>query len=191
MQRYASRVGADFRVMTRFPDQARFGPPCWGSVRIIKDFAVQSRWDQLLLLDLDVLVTPHCEDLFALASDRIAVVPDMGIPHVDPPFRDWCRRYYHEEPAAGNYFNAGMLVIPRAAALRLLNCLHAPYPNDVLPDNHYLNLKLVKREPIQWLPVRYNWLAPQVVKDPLEFGMIHFVGGTKALLPDLAMRLEQ
>jgi len=189
MRSYARKVGADLLVLEEFPTRSQYGEaPHWIILEAIKHFALQDDYDHALMLDLDVVILPHCPDIFELAGDSIGVVPDMGIPDVDQPFRDWCQEWFDELPLDGSYFNAGMIVISRAAAKRLLSVLTSPYPDVVLPDNHYLNLKLPKRESITWLPHEFNWLAPQHA-DLTRHNIIHFVGSSKDMLPEFTATL--
>lgn len=195
MRRYAEKVGADFVEHTQFPGCPAFGAaPTWLSILTIKAFAVQEVYDQLLLVDADMLILPRCRDLFEMAGDRIGVVQDMGIPRITECFRRWCREFFGESPTEGRYFNGGLLVIPRAAALRLLSVLTGPYPDGPLKDQHYLNLKLSKREPLAWLPPEVNWLTihdtPDRIDTALTMEAVHFVGGTKDLIPEVVGKLE-
>ncbi|HET6425599.1 MAG TPA: hypothetical protein VFG20_18055 [Planctomycetaceae bacterium] len=190
MRQYAERVGAELCIEEEFPSWFQYGAmPHWIMVDSIKRFAAQDRYETGLFLDLDQLVTPSCPDVFNLIGDGAGVVADMGIPQVDGPFEDWCQEWFGELPQRGAYFNAGLLVISRNAARRLLSVLTAPYPDGYLPDNHYLNLKLTKREPVTWLPLEFNWLAPQYA-DPEKHHIIHFVGGMKSMLPEFTARLK-
>jgi lipopolysaccharide biosynthesis glycosyltransferase len=190
MRRYAEKVGADFVEHRDFPGRPAFGSAAhWFSIQAIKAFAVQEVYEQLLLVDADVLILPRCRDLFEIAPDRIGVVQDMGVPMVAEGFRRWCREHYDELPVEGKYFNAGLLVIPRAAALRLLSHLTGPYPEGTFRDQNYLNLKLSKRELLAWLPQEFNWLAPQFKEASLKQQMVHFVGEWKKLLPWYSERL--
>lgn len=196
MRRYAEKIDADFVEHTAFPGRGPFGSAAtWFSLRAIKAFAVQDVYDQLLLVDTDVLILPGCRDLFAAAGDRIGVVQDMGIPMITECYRRWCREFFGESPTEGKYFNAGLIVVPRAAALRLLSHMNGPYPDGPLKDQHYLNLKVPKREPLSWLPPELNWLpirdTPDRVETALEMEVVHFVGGTKRWIPEVIRRLEE
>jgi hypothetical protein len=190
MRKYASRIGADFRALTQLNDAQHNCRPWWARLRIIKDFAIQEVWDALMLVDLDLLILPNCEDIFDLVDQDIGVVQDLGTPRADVPYLHWCRHYFEEDAAADRYFNAGMLVIRRAAARRLANVLHGPYPDELFRDNHYLNLKLVKREKLTWLPLEYNWSAPQHRCDLDNLRIIHFVGNTKVLIDESIQRIQ-
>jgi lipopolysaccharide biosynthesis glycosyltransferase len=184
MRDYAQRVNADFLEFRNFPQRSQFGSWLgWFKVEAIRHFAEQSYYDQLLLLDADVLVLPHCRDVFELLDGQIAVVADMAMPTVDERFRGWCDRHFGESPAGGSYFNTGVMLVPHDAALRVLEHLDGPYPDESFYDQDFLNLRIPQHEKLHWLPKQFNWLAPQFKEASLKQQIIHFAGDWKKLLP--------
>lgn len=189
MRRYAERVGADFIEYKTFHNAGDYPPPAsWFHVEAIRIFAAQDFYENLLLLDADQLVMPSCPSLFEGLDGSMRVVRDMGQPEVGPRFIDWCLKHFGEQPQPGAYFNAGMLVIPLAVARALQPHLAGPYPqSDHMhwDDQEFLNLKVTPNVPLEWLPVEFNWLAPQFEGASLQQHIVHFVGEYKELLPSL------
>lgn len=191
MRRYANAVGADFKEFRCFPNQAEFGSSAsWFHLEAIRYLAGQSRYDWMLLLDADALVLPSCPDVFALAEGNVAVVQDMGIPWIDKSFQDWCADHYGSRPALGKYFNAGVLVVPRDAAIRISTEFRGPFVDEWPHDQHYLNWLLPERVSLTWLPVAFNWMAPQHRDDSWKQHIIHFSGVHKDLIPEYARAIE-
>ncbi len=190
MQAYAKRCGADFIQHQEFPRHNLYPPGAsWFHVDAIRDFAEQDHYTTLLLLDADQLVMPSCPDLFAMTGDRIRAVVDMGIPD-GGDFTDWCGQVLKEEVVVGPYFNAGMLVVPLAAARRIAAHLSGPYSQHALKEQHFLNQRVRQHETIDWLPNEFNWLAPQFQDASLKQHIVHFVGQHKGLLDEIVPMLE-
>ena len=195
MQAYATRCGADFVEHRKFPQSHQYPPGAsWFHADAIREFANQDRYTKLLLLDADQLVMPTCPDLFAMTGNRIRAVVDMGMPEGDN-LAVWCDRILHETAVVGPYFNAGMLLVPLAAARRIAPCLSGPYPQDVTQqffnnEQHFLNQRVRQREVIDWLPNDFNWLAPQFQDAAFQKQIIHFVGPHKGLLDGFLHVLE-
>ncbi|MEO8498689.1 MAG: hypothetical protein ABI614_26810, partial [Planctomycetota bacterium] len=117
MRRYAERVGADFTEFKAFHNAGEYPPPAsWFHIEAVRIFAAQDYYENLLLLDADQLVMPSCPNLFEGMNGSMRVVADMGHPEVGPQFINWCQTHLGEQPQPGNYFNAGMFVIPLAVA---------------------------------------------------------------------------
>lgn len=53
---------------------------------IIKTFAAQDYYRQMLLIDADMLVAPGCPDLFDICRDKWGVATDLGMPEMDDAF---------------------------------------------------------------------------------------------------------
>lgn len=187
---YATRMNADFRVLQNFKNQELYNLPQWAILEVIKDFAMQNRWDQMLLIDLDVLMLPHTSDIFELCGDQIGVVQDMAIPHCDEGYFEWCERYFRFRPVESRYFNVGVMHFPLAAARRMLNLIHNPFPPEWPVDNHFLNMILNGRESLHWLGHEWNWMAPQYASNLRDYQIIHFAGTTKHMIPKLASQIQ-
>lgn len=190
MQAYAKRCGADFIEHREFPRHDQYPPGAsWFHLEAIREFAQQDHYKTLLLLDADQLVMPSCPNLFTMTGDRIRAVVDMGIPD-GGDFSDWCTRESKEAAVVGPYFNAGMLVVPLAAARRIAPSLTGPYPQHLLKEQHFLNQRVRQTETIDWLPNDFNWLAPQFQEPSLQQHIVHFVGPHKGLLDEFLPVLE-
>jgi len=88
---YATKIGADFMVIT---DQQHLSPH-WEKFRI---FDLLNRYDRILYIDTDVLITHDCPDLFKIVPNDMIGAFNEG--------QYFDRKYK-------NYYNAGVMVIPR------------------------------------------------------------------------------
>lgn len=193
MRTYASRCAADFIEHKQFPRRDSYPPSAsWYHLEAIRNFAAQSYYTKLLLLDADQLILPGCPDLFEMTATRVRAVVDMGLPD-GGDFASWCRYVLHEDPAPGAYFNAGMILMPLSEARRIAPFLEGPYPdvNLALHEQHFLNQRLRQHLDVDWLPSAFNWLAPQFIDASLQQQIVHFVGKKKGLLPEFLARLSQ
>jgi hypothetical protein len=60
MRAYCSQVGADFWEIKFFPEAGEYGEsPAWLHIEALKRFRAQTYYDELLLLDADVLILPR------------------------------------------------------------------------------------------------------------------------------------
>ena len=190
MRAYAKRCGADFIEHREFPRRDLYPPGAsWFHLDAIRDFAQQDHYKTLLLLDADQLVMPSCPNLFVMTGDRIRAVVDMGMPDGDD-FSGWCLEELKEAAIVGPYFNAGLLVVPLAAARRIAPFLCGPYPQHRLKEQHFLNQRVRQHESIDWLSKDFNWLAPQLRDAALQQHIVHFVGPHKGLLDQFIPALE-
>lgn len=191
MRRYAARVGAEFLEFRSFEGARPYGRvPAWLRLEALRRFAERLPHDKLLLLDADVLVLPGCPDLFPQVGRRVVAVQDMGMPAASERYADWCVRLLAERPNHARYFNAGVLALSKATAIRLLPLLDGPYPDEPYFEQDYLNLRIQNRIGVDFLPVEYNWLAPQFTDSAIEQRMVHFVGEYKSMLPAFVSRVE-
>ncbi len=189
MRAYASRTGADFLEVKWFPEQGIDYPnkATWVVVEFLKDFIRQDRYDEVLLLDADVLVLPSCPNLFEKPGDLLCA-PDQAWPVRDERFWQWLDRHFPGNPfhgVSGPYFNSGVLLIRKEAALWLN--LEGPYPVDHPTDQNFLNLRsLEARLDVRWLGYEFNqrdFSDPQ--KAIRENHILHFVGKAKDRIPDI------
>lgn len=110
MTAYAERVGADFVVLDR-------ADPALPHVAFTKGRLAElmDRYERIVFLDTDVLVSPTCPDLFAIVpEDRLGAVfvgwytrgHDQAVRHVQDAVGDigWDGR---------DYFNTGVMVLSR------------------------------------------------------------------------------
>jgi hypothetical protein len=94
MRRYAGRIGADFKAFTK-PFVSR-STPHWEKFRI---YDVLAAYERVFYVDTDALIMLDCPDIFK-------VVPR----HMLGAFNEGA--YFERKHA--DYFNTGVLVIPRA-----------------------------------------------------------------------------
>lgn len=181
---YAHRTGADFWELTQFPRQADYGRSNhWMQVDIIKTFAAQDYYRQMLLLDADMLIAHDCPDLFEICQDKWGIATDLGMPKVNDSFREWCDRLYGEAPEYGPYFNAGLMVIPLRLARQIAPTFRGPYEDGPTSVNQYLNFRLRDCLELHWLSTDFNWSAPQFEDAARSKRIIHFTGDHKRLIP--------
>ncbi|MEX1041380.1 MAG: hypothetical protein WDZ51_12150 [Pirellulaceae bacterium] len=184
---YAHRTAADFWELTHFPRQANYGRSNhWMQVDVIKTFAAQDYYRQLLLIDADMLMSRDCPDLFAICRDKWGVAVDLGRPEVDEAFRRRCARLYGEAPKQGPYFNAGLMIIPLRLARQIAPTLRGPFEDGPTAVNQYLNFRLLDCGELHWLSTDFNWSAPQFEEAARSKQIIHFAGDHKSLIPRYA-----
>jgi hypothetical protein len=91
--------------------------------------------DQMMYVDADVYVHPD--------APRPDLGPGMHIrPHGrrsnNPYWMPWCLEHFGRKPKdGGNYRNAGVWVVDRDAARRLLSVIKQPYIEGVMEQNHW------------------------------------------------------
>lgn len=173
MREYASRCTADFlEVKWLYDFDGRFhGNPCYSCVQQLVNFAQQDYYDELLMLDIDVLPLPWAPSLFDMEGD-VLCSPDQAWPVKDERYHSWISRNYpdsSEIDAEGPYFNAGVLLFRRDAARKL--DLDPPYPNDFANDQDFLNMRVAEAG------LSVNWLGE-------DFNQRHVGGGCMQTLRD-------
>lgn len=183
MRKYASEVGADFCEMKFFPemDGTYNGNPCYSCVEWLKFFARQEYYDEVLMLDDDVLIAPGSPNIFEKVGD-MACVTDAAWRRKDTRYRCWLRRNFpaHVSTTDDNapYFNAGVLLFRKQAATRM--DLEGPYPDDFANDQDFLNMRSEEAGlDINWLGDDYNWRDVDNRRETARAHFLHFVGGQK------------
>lgn len=181
MREYASKCEADFlEVKWLHDDDGYFhNNPNYSCVEHLRYFGEQNYYDEVLMLDADVLPLPWAPVLFDLPGDLLCDA-DQAWPTKDARYRAWLSRNYpdsSEMTAEGPYFNAGVLLFRRDAAQKL--DLRPPYPHDYANDQDLLNMRVGEAG------LSVNWLGPEfnqrhVRKSPLSVlranHILHFVG---------------
>lgn len=196
MRQYAAKVGADFsEIKTPRRPHIYNGNPAWECVEILRSFVAQEYYDEILILDCDVVVTPSCPNLFDIAGDMLCVADVDGVG--GDRFGGWVSDFFPDSVAASQaacapYFNAGVLLFRRDAALRL--CLDGPYPNRWGFDQDYLNLRVLEAGiNVTWLSAAFNyiWKLSEESARPNSFSaigasqhIVHFVGDSKSRIKD-------
>lgn len=192
MRKYAAHVNADFTEFTAFDNVNHYpAKASWLRLEVLRLFAEQSHYDSLVILDLDVLVLPGCPDLFERVGSRLLAVQDMGMPFVSPRYIEWCVRNLAERPSHARYINAGVLAMSLQTARELSPLLEGRYPYSPYMEQDLLNLRAQNHLAVEFLPVEFNWLAPQFIEGALEKHMVHFVGSHKQLLPEFTALVAQ
>lgn len=192
MRRYADRCGADFLEIRQRHEHAKESScVAWGKLDALALFARQTTYEWLMLIDADCVILPQCPDLFAEAGDPIRAAPDMGMPTVSLRYIEWCRHFFGEIPRHNQYFNAGMLLLSRPVTERLLPHLVGPYPDEPYWEQDFLNFRIQESFEVKFLPVSFNWLAPQFDESARVQNIVHFVGQYKSLIPDFCATIAK
>jgi len=191
MRRYASRCGADFlEIRQRHAYTMESTCMAWARLDALARFARQTDYERLMVVDADCVILPHCPDLFAQTENRIRAVADMGTPAVDARYVEWCRHFLGAAPRHDQYFNAGMILIGRKAAQALLPHLVGPYPDEPYWEQDFLNFRVQEAFEVDFLPLSFNWLAPQFEEAARAQNIVHFVGRYKSLIPGFCESLS-
>ncbi|HVW91680.1 MAG TPA: glycosyltransferase family 8 protein [Devosia sp.] len=151
--------------------------------RLMLDQLMPAGISRILYLDCDMLVRAPVEELFALDLEGKAVAAVLD-PHrhramLGCDFRQNSDLFSFDMP----YFNAGMLVIDRAAfaAADLPGRTRAYHEAGVLARTQYDQavLNLVFKD--NWLPLDFRWnlINPQPAHENFEPKIVHYTGPNK------------
>ena len=116
-------------------------------VDMLEEF-VKSDYDRLIYVDADIYVHPD--------SPAPDFGPGMHIrPHgrrVNKPFwLPWCQEHFQRDPIDGGcYRNAGVWVIDKPSAKKLLSVIEEPYIAGIMEQNHF-NWWLMLAELLFWI----------------------------------------
>jgi len=192
---YAHRVGADFLEITQFPRAGDYGNgvdlghPWFLQIDYLKAFAQQGAYRNLMLIDLDTMVHPDCEDLFDLVGDGLGMALDMGMPQVHRNNPLWPRyesNLFGREPAIGaNYYNSGLIVGSLRAIRAAVPNLRPPFGAS---SQDAINISW-RGLPITTIPERFNWMAPQFHDASKGQSIVHF-GAHEDLIPGFSFDNE-
>jgi hypothetical protein len=133
--------------------------------------------DQMMYVDADVLVHPEAPfPHFGPGMHARCHARRVNNPYWIP----WCIEHFGEEPDnGGNYRNAGIWVVDRDAAKRLLRVIEEPYIEGIMEQNHFnWWLMLAEREGLKIWDLDRKWHS-----FPKEFKpawMFHVYGKQKA-----------
>ena len=170
---YADYIQADYLSV-----QAHRGEyPAYRKNDIFKTFA-GGNWDLLIYLDCDVLIQTW-ENRWPEIMDGydLAVVPDMQLKTMPADGAQWARKNGLQVPAAGKYFNAGVMVMTGKGA-EAFDWVYGPKPALTFPDNCPMNAMAASADiRIKYLSDCYNWTAPQAPNPDAIF--VHYAGGSK------------
>lgn len=216
MYRYAQHCRADLRVIRQFdprgvyPDKEAH----WALLDLIRWFAEQEHYEQLLYLDLDIMVMPlswfKCEpSVFDMLDEEDGLYAefDMGIPFKALNFAKWCRDELGYEPTHWpiddimeatkddikiRYFNSGVLMMDRNTAKTLCESMESlPFvTNPGLAEQGYMNA-LADHAGTFFKPMssledpQYNWVSVEWPNAWVQKKFLHMVGGWKVMAPKI------
>ena len=171
---YAEAIGAELRLVR---DAGALPLP------LVKAAAaeVAAEYDRFILLDTDIVLRPHCPDLFAVVppgsvgvfpegsrTDRTALTAEATAMFGGPAF------------APADYFNAGMMVLSRAHH-HLLRDLGRGISAGSLIEQNLINVAVRRGgHPIRFLPPEFNFIPGNGVPGDWRCGwMLHLAGSPK------------
>ena len=181
MREYASKCTADFLEVKWLYDfdGAFHNNPCYSCVQQVRNFAQQDYYDELLMLDIDVMPLSWAPVIFDIPGDLLCAA-DQAWPTKDERYHAWVRRNYPdsvEVSAEGPYFNAGVLLFRRDAARKL--DLRPPYPNDFANDQDLLNMRAAEAGlDVKWIGDDFNQrnVKGSCMSVLREANILHFCG---------------
>lgn len=103
MQAYALRIGADFKCL-QHENHALHGLPWPHAVKFYCGLEL-ARYDRVLWIDADCLVSPHCPNLFDHVPASYSFAAWCGEPEAFDPYYTFKRPVYNH-----GYFNSGVLL---------------------------------------------------------------------------------
>lgn len=200
MQAYALRIGADFKCIQH--ENHSESP-------LIRPHAVKfysglelDRYDRVLWIDADCLVSPHCPDLFGHVPPQYSFAAWCGEPEAFDPYWELKRPQYRH-----GYFNSGVVLSsdprPFARGLEiLLNSEHRLNEHEqamAMGEQTPFN-KAVHELEIPVFPLEIAWnfmLSPQVCADlgiatTLETAhIVHCAGSSHLQVQDHRCRVSR
>jgi len=175
---YASRIGADFHVITKRKYQHPVNM-CYEKLQV-RDYL--DHYDRVLYLDTDVLVRKDTPNLFEIVpwgflgavvhpKERLGnimslnTVTEGALKHFDVP--------YSEKHLGGKYFNAGVYVCDRTHRDLLFN--EPKEFHDVWGEQTWMNIQAVINEvPLFELPYTFNHFYRVQTATRLDSYIIHY-----------------
>lgn len=171
---YASAIGAELRLVRAAPGLPR---------PIIKAAArdIAAEYDRFIMMDSDIVIRPHCPDLFALVPpDSVGAFPEGS--RID-------RRQLTEQSTAflggrpfrpETYFNAGVMVLSRHH-LHMLDELGRGIVAGTLIEQNLMNVAARRAgHPIAEIPAAFNHIPGGRLPDDWRCGWIlHMAGSPK------------
>ena len=149
MKNYARSIGADFVVIDKLKQMHHSKYSAyWAKFQL---------YDRILFLDLDVLVYPHCPNLFAVVpEDKFGalVETDYGIPQLEEILEIQAR--VRDIGWRKDYFNVGVMVASKAHR-EIFNLDHGSDGGQKYPEQTQINYNVQRfRIPIFKLDFRFN-----------------------------------
>jgi lipopolysaccharide biosynthesis glycosyltransferase len=155
MKNYAETIGADFVVI----DQVKQKHPSqysayWAKFQLYNFF---DRYDRILFLDLDVLIYPHCPNIFAVVpEDKFGALleTDYGVDQIEEILEIQAR--VKDIGWRKDYFNVGVMVASKAHK-EVFNLQHGSDGGQKYPEQTQINYNVQRFNiPIFKLDYRFN-----------------------------------
>lgn len=196
IRKYAREIGADFRLVTRFENRDQYhGSAYYLAVDLLRRFSRQTEYEELLLLDADVLIGREVPDVFPdLHGAEIAWAADNCHETQDSHFKEWLEKNEFSmelHTPGGTYYNSGVILISLEGARKL--DFSGPYPVCPWYDQDFLNLRICQAGlEVKQLDRSWNfWPEGQIYQDLAGGRFLHLVGPRKSLVSRYAARLER
>ena len=186
MQKYSDKCGADFLRITH---------PIinFHSIYFEKFFFVDllERYERVLYLDADVLITPHAENIFEKYSDtnkfcaynETDFTENMDRDFCVDPLLEYCPNWPFDNKGKRRYFNSGVMLISNKHLEVLKNFRNVPnIPGviNIFPDQTYLNYIISSNNvPFENLDYSFNRMHLGNKDESLErfkSNFIHYAG---------------
>lgn len=187
--KYAAKCGADFEILTQ---PSRLQPECvfYRRVEQIQFLASQDYYDQLLMVDLDVVPNlRNFQNAFDVLNDcEFGMVAEGwcdGKPNVH--YGEYCKQMGVEQKYP--YCNGGMIILTKEAARKIDTS--PPYLMVPHYDQDYLSIKCFNKDNInsKVLPNKYNWVNSLDHDNNVVF--FHCAFDNKWVIPSLAERFNE
>jgi len=172
--KYAHRIGAGFELITE--KKVNLATPHFEKFQL---FDLLEKYDRILFIDDDVIITPGCPDIFEAVKET-----EIGVFHVhevnpvfDPAIRE-AQDILGEIGWTKRYFNSGVMVVSkahrklfeRAEDLVLWAEERRKYHEQTL-----LNYRMVKQKhQVRDFGYRFNHVPPVKEHDRLQSHIIHY-----------------
>lgn len=185
---YAKRCNASFQVFTT-PSELQPAFAFWKKIDIIKWFASQEYYTELLILDLDIVPNfNNFEDVFLhLNEGEFWMSKEMWCDgEVTPAYKEFCK-LFNKEPIPPTC-NSGVVLMNWEAAKKI--DISPPYPDIPMYEQDYLSLKCYNNPDIdaKFFDYKYNWVLAGEHKDDVVF--YHCAFHDKWLIPSMAAKFN-
>lgn len=155
MKKYADKIEADFVTIDKIKQthQSQYSA-YWAKFQLYEFFRC---YDRILFLDLDVLIYPHCPDVFQVVpQEKIGVLleTDYGIDQTEEILDIQAR--VKDIGWRNDYFNVGVMVASKAHK-EVFNIAHGSDGGQKYPEQTQINYNVQRlKVPIFRLDYRFN-----------------------------------
>jgi lipopolysaccharide biosynthesis glycosyltransferase len=155
MKQYADSIGADFVVIDKLEQkhQSQYSA-YWAKFQLYDYF---NHYDRILFLDLDVLIYPHCPNIFEVVPEEnfgALLESDYGIDQTEEIMEIQSR--VKDIGWKKDYFNVGVMVISKVHQ-EVFNFEHGMDGGQKYPEQTQINYNVQRfKIPIYKLDFRYN-----------------------------------